>query len=98
METVRQDSVSVGITKVEIFSYANPNSPRKFLYVRNNSTGGQIITLSFGDSQSVAAGKGIVLNPTGSYYETKSEDFEPWQDRIYVISDLAGGTISVVER
>lgn len=95
---MRNDSVSVGATAVLLFDAANQNRPRKFFYIRNNSTAGQEITLIFGDEQAIAVNKGVVLGPTDSYWESIGENFEVWPDRIWAIGSAANGAVSVVER
>ena len=100
VQTVRNDTISVGATAVEIMGQTNYARPRRFFYVRNNSTGGQVITLVFGDLQTITANQGIVLVPTAAYYEVISfgDAEEVWQSRIWAIASAAGGSISVVER
>lgn len=94
----RNDSVSVGTTAVLLLDYANPNNPREFFYIRNSSTAAQVMTLVFGDNQTITANRGIVLLPTGDYAEAKSESFEVWQGRVWGICDAINGIASVVER
>lgn len=99
-QVVRNDTAAVGVTAVMLMDVAHPNHPRQFYYVRNSSTGAQVITLVFGDEQTIAANGGIVLPPTSAYFETISygDPNEVWQGRIWAISDLAAGSVSIVER
>lgn len=68
---------------------------RVFFSVVNTSTGGQVISLTFG--QEAKASQGIVLYPGGYYSESK--DAQPiTQRQIQAISSAAGGAIAVQER
>ena len=97
-QPVRNDLVAVGATAVLLCDNANPADPRQFVYMRNSSAAAQVMTLVFGDYQTITVNKGIVLTAFNSYYEVKSEGFEVWQGRIWAICDAAAGQASVVER
>lgn len=97
-QTLRQDSVAVGLTAVEVLRERYSGDSRISFYIRNNSIGGQKITLVFGDYQAIASLQGIVLDPTQSYTEATDEFMDAWQGRVWAIADAAGGAISVVEK
>ncbi len=97
-DTARNDSVAVGVTAVEILAPTYSGRPRSYFYIRNSSTAGQTVTLVFGDYQTITAGVGIVLLPTGIHSEATDPVFECWQGRVWAIADAAAGSVSVVER
>lgn len=89
-------SEAVGVAAVRV-AEAQLTSRRSFISFINTSTGGQVITLACG--QEAVAGKGFVMSPGGYYTESKDgEDSYPAQEEFTAISDLAGGTLAVVER
>jgi hypothetical protein len=95
-EFSRNDTVSVGTTAVRA---ASPYDDRKVIYIRNISTGGQVITLFFSDSSTAtASGGGIVLNPNDYIIDSLSESYTPWRGPITAISSAASGTLSIYER
>ncbi len=97
-DTARNDSVAVGVTAVELLDEANPERPRKFFFIRNNSTALQTITLVFGNEQVPVVGSGVVLNVGDAYFEAVGEGFEPWQRQVYGIASAAAATAGVTER
>lgn len=90
-----QRTVAVGTSSVTV-SRLQPIASRILFVLTNASTGGQTITISFG--QDAIAGAGIVLSPGGFYSEARDAGFQPSNDDIYAIASGAGGTISVSER
>ena len=97
-DTARNDSVAVGVTVVQLLGEANPNRPRKFFFIRNNSTALQTITLVFGNEQAAVVGSGVVLSVGDAYFEAVGEGFEPWQRQVYGIASAAAGAVGVSER
>jgi len=71
---------------------------RKSIYLRNTSAGGQVISLSFSDTNEAAAGAGIVLNPNDAIIDSTSEAYEAWNGKITAIASGAGGTLAIMER
>lgn len=96
MEGINNNSITVGTTAVKLADDVMPRQ-RAFISIINTSTGGQKISLSF--AQDPANGKGIVLSPGGSYSDSADGQFYfPPHFNIQAISDVAGGTVSVMER
>jgi hypothetical protein len=69
---------------------------RTFMSIINTSTGGQTISIAFG--QEAVALSGIVLYPGGIYTESREAGFRMNQHNVCAISSVAGGTIAVIER
>lgn len=90
----RNVAVSVGTASVEI-SPTRDQEERVLISIVNTSTGGQTISLAFG--QEAAAGSGVVLYPGGFYQESRDTN-KIVQEQISAISSLAGGTVAVSER
>ena len=61
-----------------------------------NTSTTQKITIVKGKS-SALVGKGIVLNPSGSYAESTDGGYKCYQGAIQAIADVDGGSISIVE-
>jgi hypothetical protein len=97
-EMVRQDSVAVNAAAATMVLDTQQSSPRQLFYAYNSSTGGQVLTLVFGDAQTITSGKGIVLQPKASYSESISEGFAVWQGRIWAISDVIAGSLTYAVR
>lgn len=95
VEVVRNATLAVGTTPVVVSSDLLI-AQRKVFVATNTSTGGQTITLSWG--QEVAAGSGIVLTPMGSWSESIDNAFFPNPLQIYAVSSGAGGVLSLHER
>jgi len=95
-ELNRNTSVSVGTSAVVVSEITLPGI-RKVLSIINTSTGGQVISLGFGNVEA-ANGQGVQLNPSGFYVESQDTGFIVTQDRVSAISDAAGGTLAVMER
>jgi len=95
-DNIRQSSVSVGTTGVQIAPQLM-SGQRTALTLINTSTGGQAITLQWG-TQGSATGSGIVLYPAGSWSESYDGFFIPSNLDVWAISSAAGGTLAVQER
>lgn len=95
VDMVRNEVVTVGTTAISI----SPAQQRKNIYLRNVSTGAQVITITFSNNQIAVANAGFVLNP--GEYITDSDSgstYEAWDGAISAISSVAGGSLAVVER
>ena len=91
-ELTRNDAVTIGTSALNISTSHN----RQEIVVTNTSTGGQVISLSFG--KTAEAGAGIVLLPGWAYYATRSEGFRPSSETLSGIASAAGATLAVFER
>jgi len=87
-------SVTIGASDT-IVSLANY---RKSIYIKNISTGGQIITISFSNNNPVVDNVGFVLGVGESIVESSSEGYDCWTGKIRAISDAVGGVITIVEQ
>ena len=96
IENARNATLTVGTAVVVVSDQPNTNCFRKYITIENTSTGGQEITLSFGAEAVIGAGEKIY--PGGLHHESVDSGFKPWQERITAISNLAGGTLSIMER
>lgn len=90
-----QNSVTVGVTTVELSSEKN-NLKRTEIIITNTSTVNQVITLGIG--QDAVAGVGIVLYPGASYVASIDSKYKPTNGRITAISSAASGSIAIFER
>lgn len=94
----RQTSVSVGASATDACN--EPGTSTRIMYsLVNTSTGGQIISIAFG--QDAVAGQGIVLSPGDAIIDSYSPGdppYLPFQTRISAIASAAGGTLAVTER
>ncbi len=95
VEQVRNATITIGTTS-QIISTELLAKQRRVFVVTNTSTGGQTITLSWG--QEAAAGNGIVLTPMGSWSESVDTAFSPSPLQIYAVSSAASGQVSIHER
>lgn len=87
--------LSVGINSVKV---AENDPQRKVIFIRNNSTAGQVISLIFSNNQQAEAGTGIVLGAGQYIIDSDTEGYECWEGEIHAISSAAGGLISVYIR
>jgi len=90
-----QRQQTIGTSSVNI-SRLQPIAKRVLFSLTNISTGGQVITINFG--QDAVAGQGIVLSAGGFYIESADAGFSPTNEDIYAISSLAGGLLAIQER
>lgn len=91
----REDSVSVGVTSVEV-SPETGSKQRQAIVLTNTSAGGQVISLAWG--RDAVAGKGITLLAGEHHVEAIDKGFIPLNARISAIADAAGGTLAIHER
>jgi len=87
---------TIGTTMIMVSEEKKASARRIVFTLQNVSTGGQVISVAFG--QNPIAGQGIVLNPGGFYGEVQDAAFATTQERIMAISTLAGGLLAVTER
>jgi len=83
-------------TSSTVISTEQTYSKRILFSLINISTGGQTISVAFGEE--AVAGQGIVLAPGGSYTESRDPSFNPTNEQINAVSSAAGGTLSTMER
>jgi len=96
-ETIRNVAITVGATSIEVApSLEGGAGFRTVLEFVNVSTGGQIISLSYGEE--AVAGAGRVLYPTAGCGEAIDPRFTPTQKPVYAIASAAGGSLAVHER
>jgi hypothetical protein len=92
----RNEIISVGATSQVILNTDNPR--RKVLFIRNTSTGGQVITLNFGGTTAVA-NQGVVLQVLDAYIESDDgTSFQCFNGQITAISSAGGGQLSIMVR
>jgi hypothetical protein len=89
----RNEIVAVGTTSVSV----SREKKRKVLYVRNTSTAGQTITLTFSNNQPAVASAGVVLGTNDFIIDSQSENYRPWWGVVSAISSAASGQLSVYE-
>lgn len=95
-ERITNKTVSVGTDPVVVSSELLPTQ-RKEIFICNTSVGGQIISLAI--NASPASKSGLVLYPGGSFSSSMDGyNFFPSNFQINAISDIAGGTLAVMER
>jgi len=94
-ENLRNASVSVGAASVIVAPELMPND-RRVLVITNTSTGGQNITLAWGET--AVAGAGIFLTPNSTWSESIDSGFMPSHRGVFAIASAAGGTVAVHER
>jgi len=94
-ENMRNASVSVGTSSVIVAPEVNAGQ-RRVLVLTNTSTGGQNISVSWGET--AVSGRGIYLTPNSTWSESVDSGFIPsWKD-VQAIANIAGGTLAVHER
>ena len=94
MERITNKVVSVGTSQVVVCSEVLPTQ-RKSIIIQNTSTGGQKITLAI--NQDAVSGAGFVMSPGGYYSDSINGNWFPVPFQFVVVSDLAGGTVTVLE-
>ena len=94
-DRITNKTVSVGTSPV-VIAQELLDGQRKSISIVNTSTGGQKISLSIG--QEPVSGAGFVMSAGGSYIDSTDGIVYPPNYQFAVISDLAGGTVSVIER
>lgn len=88
----RNDLLDVHNTNVVI----SQATERVRLYLRNSSTGGQVITINLGYNEAVAL-QGIVLKAGDSFVDSNSGNYQVWQGVITAIGSAANGKLSIME-
>ena len=94
-ETIRDDTITVGTTSIEISTRCEPGE-RVELSLVNVSPAGQVISLAWG--QDAVANAGVVLFYTGTYSASKDQATTPSNVVIKGISSAAGGLLAIHER
>jgi hypothetical protein len=93
---IRNDTATIGATSTIVLPKRDKGRRVAFTII-NTSTGGQTISLAFGDNQAAVSGSGVPLPPTSFYVEDGSGS--PCFDGVVsAISSAAGGTIGIMER
>lgn len=95
VENIANKAVSVGTTPV-IAVPTLERGKRSSISLINTSTGGQIITLSWGLEST--PGSGIVLFAGGSWSESRDTVFTPSTEQIWAVASASGGTLAVHDR
>jgi len=92
----RNVGVTVGTTNVEISAARNLLVERRKSFTAvNNSTNGQVISITFVDEAGTSTG--VPLSPGGFIVMAEDSGYIPPQGRINAISNLAGGTLAIWE-
>jgi len=94
-ELIRNESLTVGTTAI-IISPQLVSGQRNVFTVVNTSGAAQVVTLSLGIP--AQAGAGVVLYPTGTFFDSKATEFLPSNLAWYAIASAAGATIAIHER
>ena len=94
-ENIRNSAKTIGTTPL-IISPTLEMGKRNVLVITNTSTGGQVISISFGEQ--ATALQGIVLYPGGSWFEVIGAGFNPTSEIVWGVSSAASGIIAIQER
>lgn len=86
--------VAVGIANVTLSEAQH----RKMLYIRNTSTGGQVINVVFSNTEPATTTIGFQLNANEAIVDSDSEGYRCWTGKISAIGSAALGTIQIFER
>ena len=92
----REISLAVGTSVVEVSPEVGQSVKRRVLILKNTSTAGQIITISYG--KDAVAGVGVVLNPGDGQAEAEDAGFKVTQGRITAVASAVSGTLAIHER
>lgn len=95
-DIIRNAAVAVGTSAVQVAPQL-VSGQRTALTFINTSTGGQIITIQWGQ-QGTATGQGIVLYPAGSWSESYDGYFTPSNLDVWAVGSAASGTLAIQER
>jgi hypothetical protein len=99
-ENTRNDTFTVAanaFTSVE--DRMNTNEGRRVeFFLRNNSTGGQLITVFLSDFQTATSGSGIILAAGQAITQSEDAGYRPWQGKITAIADNANASLSYYAR
>jgi hypothetical protein len=94
-ELVRQASITVGTDPV-LISEEQIGPQRSVVFLSNQSTGGQVISISW--ELAPVAGQGVVLGVGGFVQDSMDSGYKPSNKRIFAVASAAGGTLAVHER
>jgi hypothetical protein len=90
----RNEAVSVGTSSMELMPVRAAG--RSAYTLKNVSTAGQVITVSFGPYVAIA-GAGLVMS-VGDYFSDSSDSGRPcWQGAAQAVSSAVGGTLAIME-
>lgn len=95
-DNVRDTSASVGTSAVIVAPLLLTGTRTALTFI-NTSTGGQVITIKWGN-QGTTTNAGIVLYPGGSWSESYDGYFVPSRLDVWAVSSAASGTLSIQER
>lgn len=90
----RNVAITVDATSLQV---ADVNYGRKVLYMRNSSTGGQLISITMGTTAAIL-NAGITLSTGQNFADSNSEGYTVWTGQVQAISSAAGGILSLFER
>jgi len=93
-EITRNELVAVGTSSLTI-AEANPRSS---IYIRNSSTGVQVITVLFSQAQLAVANAGFVLKPGEFIVDSTTAGYQCYQGKVQAIGDAVAGQVSIFER
>lgn len=98
MEADKARNATLTVGNTQSIVSLRPYTGRRMFYAKNISTGGQVITLRFGDESAATAGEGVVLDVGEFISDSSSEGYQCFQGTILGIASAAGGTLTVMER
>lgn len=90
----RNETVTVGTSEVII----STKRQRKTYYIRNSSTGAQVVTIVLDNFVVATAGRGIILSPGEFILDSKSYGYDCWNGDIKAIANAAGATVTIMEQ
>ena len=95
-DRIRNSAITIGTTPLLVAPQLMTGQ-RTAITLINTSTGGQIITLQWGEQGSIAL-SGIVLYPSGSWSEAYDGYFIPSGLEVWGVADGAGAKLAIQER
>lgn len=93
--SARNATVTIAATATQVLPMTSP--PRTRYVITNMSVGGQVITISFGQSKGPVLNEGIPLGAGDVIMDSDSEGYECFKGEINAISTAAGGILAVFE-
>ena len=98
MIAIRNDTLAVSTTSIEVCADMEGKPPRSDLIIRNNSPSVlDIITISIGSIKAVA-GSGIILKQ-GEVWMNSTDISNPcWQGQIQAICATVNGVLAIMEK
>jgi len=86
-------NVTVGTTSINI----SPKKKRKTVYIRNISTGAQVVTIALDNVNVAVVGVGVVLSPGEYFVESSSDGYNAWTGDIKAVASAAEAMVSIME-